>query len=462
MKKALKLILETLSREQMIQVIEEAYSNSGKDNKSVLEQAISAYKPKELYKFVSKAISSINKGTRFINYRESHDFASKLEHVNKGIEQLLPLAPDLALKLCQRFIAIDGSICQRMDDSAGYLTDVYYASYRLLDQAFVAANTNAQVIAKYLYDTYSQDEYGLRGYILECSTQSLKAGADHVLETLLQKHPLNDYATLAARKVIADSRKDVDAYIQLLRLDANRGNRSLSDESICDIACRLNAGFRGQEAIEWLNKIDDDSHHYSKKIELLMEACRLEGKDTHARALLWQRFERTLNCMDYDAYLKHTPERERETIKRKAIALAKAHQAPGQTLRFLQDIQLWEEIERMILDQARADTLNTADYSFYRKLSTALDGQSKSLSAALIRRELVLDVLHQGLSKYYQYAVSDLKKAHDFAQHVSDWQNFTTHEAFMLSLETQHIRKSAFWAKVENAKLQRHTVAPPS
>ena len=55
-------------------------------------------------------------------------------------------------------------------------------------------------------------------------------------------------------------------------------------------------------------------------------------------------------------------------------------------------------------------------------------------------------------SKYYHYAVSDLKKANDFAQTVSNWQGFATHDAFMQALQTQHARKSAFWSKLGESK----------
>ena len=452
MNKALKNTLQQLSQDQLIHIIEQVHggkSGGNKDCQAIIEQAIAAYNPKELYKLTNKAITSIKNGTRFISYGEAYEFEQKLVHINEGIEKLISEAPDLAIKLCQRLIEIDGRICDRVDDSNGFLLICYATTYSLLDRAFIAANSDSDTVGRYFYEVYSQDEYGLRGYLLANTKQSLRAGADKVLETLLQDRPLEEYATLHALKIIADVRGDVDAYIALIKQDEQRLARPLSDQSICEIATRLNAAFRSEEAIHWLNKIGKSSHYDSKKTSLLIEAYQLEGKDSQAREILWQRFESYLQAEDYLAYLKHTTESERDTAQAKAVALAKKHTHLSGTLAFLADIQQWDEVNALILEHAKADTLNGADYSQYRKLSTSLAKQGRGLAATLLRRALVADVLQRAKSQYYHYAVSDLKKANDFAQTVNDWQGFATHDTFMQTLQTQHARKSAFWSKLD-------------
>jgi hypothetical protein len=448
MNKTLKDTLKQLSPDQLMHIIEQAHA-SDKDCQAIIEQAIAAYNPKELYKLTNKAITSIKNGTRFISYRESYEFEQKLDRINEGIEKLISEAPDLAIKLCQRLIEIDGRICERVDDSNGFLSICYATTYSLLDRAFIAANSDNDVVGRYLYEVYSQDQYGLRGDLLDNTKQSLRAGADKVLETLLQDRPLEEYITLHALKIIADTRGDVDAYIELVKQDVQRLARPLSDQSICEIATRLNAAFRSEEAIHWLNKIGEDSHYYSQKVSLLIEAYQLEGKDNQARQILWQRFERCLGAEDYLAYLKHATESERDTAQAKAVALAKKYTHLSSTLAFLADIQQWDEVNALILQHAKADTLNGAYYSQYRKLSTTLAKQGRGLAATLLCRALVTDVLYRAQSKYYHYAVSDLKKANNFAQTVSDWQDFATHDTFMQTLQTQHARKSAFWSKLD-------------
>ena len=454
MNKTLKNTLQQLSQDQLIHIIEQAHDSSNKDCQAIIEQAIAAYNPKELYKLTNKAITSVKNGTRFISYSETYEFEQKLIRINEGIEKLISEAPDLAIKLCQRLIEIDGRICERVDDSNGFLSICYATTYNLLDRAFIAAKSDNDTVAHYLYEVYSQDQYGLRGDLLDNTKQSLRAGADKVLETLLQDRPLEDFplenhATLHALKIIADTRGDVDAYIALVKQDVQRLARPLSDQSICEIATRLNAAFRSEEAIHWLNKIGGSGHYDSKKTALLIEAYQLEGKDKQAREILWQRFERCLHAADYLAYLKHATESERDTAQAKAVALAKKYTHLSSTLAFLADIQQWDEVNALILQHAKTDTLNGADYSQYRKLSTSLAKQGRGLAATLLRRALVADVLQRAQSKYYHYAISDLKKANDFAQTVSDWQDFATHDTFMQTLQTQHARKSAFWSKLD-------------
>ena len=454
MNKKLKNILEKLSPDQLIQVICQAHA-SNKDVQSVIEQAIAAYDPKESYKITNKAVTGIKNGKRFISYRESFSFADKLDQINQGIEQLITQAPDLAIKLCQRFIEIDGSICERVDDSSGFLSDCYMTTYELLDRAFIEAKSEPEVVGNYLYDVYSQDDYGLRGYILENCKQSLKAGADYVLERLLRGRPLKDYVNLNALKIIADVRGDVDAYIALIKQDEQRFNRPLSARSIFEIAKRLNAAFRSEEAITWLNKVEDDGYHYSEKIQLLIEAYQLEGKDQQARQLLWERFERYLRAEDYLTYLKYAKEPEKNTVETKAVTLAKTHDDLSSTLAFLTDIHQWNEVEAIIIARTKAETLDGSNYSLFRKLSNSLSQQEKNLAATLLRRVLVEDVLDRAQSKYYHYAVSDLKKANDFAESVTNWQDFASHQAFMQSLQTRHARKHAFWSKVGDAGLNK-------
>jgi len=174
----------------------------------------------------------------------------------------------------------------------------------------------------------------------------------------------------------------------------------------------------------------------------------LEGNETKARELLWERFERHLHADDYLAYLKRATGIEQEVAQSKAIELAKECASLDSTLAFLENIQVWDEVEAIIINHAKANTLNNGGYSLYRKLSSSLAHQGKDLSAVLLRRALVDDVLYRAQSRYYHYAASDLKKAHDFSKTVTDWKGFATHQSFIQKLQAQHARKYAFWSKV--------------
>lgn len=452
MNNKLKSLLNSLSQPQLIEIIHATHA-SDEHARSVIEQAIAVYDPKELYKITNKLLTSVKNGRRYIDYYESHAFSEQLDRINNGIEKLLPQDPKLALKLCQRFIEIDGSICERVDGSDGFLSHCYLTTYQLLDRAFAATESQIEEVGNYLYEVYSQDNYGLRSYMLEQCKQSLRTGADEVIKRrLAEDTSAGDYQALAVLKVIADARGDVDTYIQLVRQRYEQLNRPIADQDICGIAKRLNDAFRSEEAIDWLKQIDDDSLDHSTKIKLLMEAYKLEGQDKKAQALLWQRFERYLSTEDYRQYLRHGTQEDKAAAQEKALQLAKAYHSLGDSLQFLADIDLWDELEKVIVEHAKADTLDGADYSIYRKLSTALSKQGKYLPATLLRRVLVGQVLDGGKSQYYNYALSDLKKAYDFAHQVNDWQGFDEHQCFFDQLKSTHFRKHSFWSGIETGK----------
>nr|MCH9691673.1 hypothetical protein [Gammaproteobacteria bacterium] len=449
MNKTLQTTLRKLSQEQLIQVVHQVYE-SGRAAQALVAQAVAAYNPKELYKLTRRAIADLKKMRRFIDYQASHEFSGKLEQINQSIEKLVNLAPDLAVELCQKFIAIDGGICDRVDDSSGFLTACYTTTYKILDRAFCEAKTDPQVIGTYLFEIYRNDDYGLRGHILGCSKHSLKSAAGEVLESLLQAQPLKDYQRHSALKAIADARGDVDSYITLVEQAALSFHSSLPNpRDICAIAERLNAVFRSEEAINWLQKIGDDEHHYAKKTQLLIEAHSLEGQNSEVRRLYWARFEHYLSIDDYLAYLKYSDASDKQAITQKAIDYARNHSNTSRAFTFLEGINEWDILAAEIIGKVRSGAMENAGFSGYRKLSTRLANHKQYLAATLLRRVLVSELLNSAQSNYYHYGASDLKKAAEFAAEVSDWLDMDAHSTYMKALHNQHGRKYAFWSKVE-------------
>ena len=92
--------------------------------------------------------------------------------------------------------------------------------------------------------------------------------------------------------------------------------------------------------------------------------------------------------------------------------------------------------------------LNSYHYSLYRKLPTDLAQHGKCLAATLLRRILIENILDGAQSNYYKYAISDLKKANEFALQVTNWHAFNDQKKFMDTLKAKHPRKVAFWSKI--------------
>jgi hypothetical protein len=57
-------------------------------------------------------------------------------------------------------------------------------------------------------------------------------------------------------------------------------------------------------------------------------------------------------------------------------------------------------------------------------------------------------VLVAAKSKYYNYAVSDLKLAMDYGYQVIDWQDFPNNSEYLAALQTKHGKKYSFWERI--------------
>ena len=414
--------------------------------------------PKEMYKVLNKEITSLKNSKKFINYYESNHFTAGLEAILDKIEKYLAQQePDLALKLCKRFIEIDANIMNRIDDSNGCMGDFYYHLYEVLDKIFPLSSDSPEQVAKYLIETYFADEYGTRSSLFDVINHCL---TDEVISEIEKNIPpiksisntpeldveqekwdfkttAKNYAIIAIKKRIADKQKDVDAYIHLCQL-----NR-LSAQDICEISKRLNNAFRSEEAITWLLKLNPDEYGAANRDKLLVEAYMLEYEEDKAKAVIWSRFKRHVHVKDYLHFLKLAKKDEILTAKTEAVNIARQKTPLSSGFQFLHEVQEYDEIENLFFENIH--NLDGSDYYVFRKLSTDMDKQGKHLVATLMRRKLAEDVLNAARSKSYKYAVSDLKKAADFAQSIQDWKNFIPHSEYITQLKTKHARKHSFW-----------------
>ncbi len=445
MNKKLQEILNNLSKENLIDIVGALHANM--NSQKLVEQQIAAFDPKELKKILNKQVTALKRGSRFIDYYAAMGLAEEIEQINDGIAKLLKQnAANLALELCQKLIAIDEKIYERTDDSSGAISQSYYQTQELLDQAFCDTETPPEQVADYIFDACMNDDYGIRGYVLHHCKRALKQGADKPLEQrVLKELTPESHWYFSIRLVIADARSNVDDYIRIEQEHWQHIGHEMGDQTILEIAKRLNNAFRGDEAIAWLEKINGGHHQY-EKIELLIEAYQLEGMNSKAQALLWQRFEKNLSAHDYLRYLKNASAEQRQTAKTKAIEFSKRHDCLSSAINFLYEVQEFDLLDTLVL--GNMEQLDGGDYSSLRKISTSLSQYNKNLAATLIRRTLVWDTLNKAQSKYYKYGVSDLKKATDFAEKVSDWKEFDSHAKFLKDLKETHYRKMAFWSQV--------------
>ncbi len=87
-----------------------------------IEQLIST--PQENIERFKKKLSGLKRSTRFISWKEIHEFSHKLEMIlqdlKSGIED-----PIIGLKLVSDFYKTDNSVFERCDDSSGHVSCIY-------------------------------------------------------------------------------------------------------------------------------------------------------------------------------------------------------------------------------------------------------------------------------------------------------------------------------------------------
>jgi hypothetical protein len=460
MSKAINEKLNNLSKEALIEIIVNV-ANENRDTKKLVSTFMSAHDPKEMYKALNKDVTSIKNGKRFISYYEANAFTAQLDSILSKIDSYLAKqAPDLAIKLCKRFIEIDEKLFERIDDSNGCLGSFYYEVFEVLDKAFSFSDEPPKEVADYILSIYFNDDYGNRGAIVDCLKLCLTEPVIKALETALPEikspdttpefnrdHPswdfdayMHNHRVISIHKKIADKRQDVDRYIELVKL------ARVDDKAICKIAKRLNGAFRSEEAISWLKQISDTSFDTYTRDKLLIEAYMLEGDAQQAKTIIWNNFKNSLAVDTYFEYLKLADDNEKKHAVKEALQIAKDSPRLASALKFLQDLQEFDAIEQLYF--VREEEVDGSDYSVYRKLSTELNKQGKSLIATLLRRKLVEDVLTAARSKSYKYAASDLKLASDFSANISDWKGYPTHTDFLNQLKSLHPRKMSFWSLI--------------
>lgn len=458
MSKAINEKLNNLSKEALIEIIVNV-ANENRETKKLVSTLMAAHDPKEMHKALNKEITSIKNGKRFISYYEANAFTAQLDSILSKIDNYLAKqAADLAIKLCKRFIEIDEKLFERIDDSNGCLGSFYYDVFEVLDKAFSFSSEPPQAIVDFILSIYFNDAYGNRGAIVDCLKLCLTEPVITAFETALpdikspnttpefnRDHPswnfeayMHNHRVISIHKKIADKQQDVDRYIELIKLE------KVDNKAICKIAKRLNAAFRSEEAISWLKQIDDNSFDSYTRDKLLIEAYMLESDVQQAKTIIWNNFKNSLAVDTYFEYLKLADDNEKEHAVKQALQIAKDSPHLASALKFLQDLQEFDAIEQLYF--AREEEVDGSDYSIYRKLSTELNKQGKSLIATLLRRKLVEDVLTAARSKSYKYAASDLKLASDFAKNISEWKGYQTHADFLNQLKSQHPRKMSFWS----------------
>lgn len=415
--------------------------------------------PKKLAKKINQIINGIIKNKNFVPWHKEYEFMRQLNQVLEVIENdLMPNDYSLAVDVIEKLFAVDEQIIEKVDGSNGCVGGFYHNLSELWGKVWLLADSSGlDILPKKIYDLLKDNSYGTRDDIIQYSAKALGKNGLDILEKLIKDHEndFKSYSLASMYQDIADGLGDVDKYVAAIE-----NYSSINEDTVCDIAKRLIAKWRSKEAIDWLLhkpenielNLSSPKIAYSpglKRYNLLLEAWGLENMLEEAEKLRWALFEKTLSKAYYDDLLKYKSADASEEVKARAFSFATESYKDDITtvLIFLNEIQEFAEIAKIINKNYKE--LNGENYHFYRPLSKTLASAGYPLAACLLRRKLIDSILERATSKYYKYAISDLKIAGDYSANINDWLTYPTHTQYLENLKKDHGRKQSFWSNLE-------------
>lgn len=396
-----------------------------------------------------KALTSIYKrylrSTRYYDYHETITFCDGLTNeVIKPLELLVPQAPIEVANLIQLMIDNFENILNDKDDSSGCGMDLLYTLVEVWGKAWqYVPNKDYNELAK-IVANYAENH----GYISEFIFDDFKFALGKIGFEELERCLTNERYIF----YVVGLQNNPDKYMLVIK---DRNN--YKPEYILHLAQMLIEELRSNEAIEWIEKyvaLDlkvnlfyGSDNLYIKRQELLIKAYLDEGMSDKAQEERWNTFLKTCGSKYYLQFIQHTDEVQREEYKQKAINLIQNNNTfIGSVWGFLADIQEFTELSNSIL--YNLDKIREVNVSGLRNVTKELAAHGQYLAAVLVRRSLVENVLSEAKSKYYDYAVSDLKLAMEYGSLVVDWDIYENNEVYIDRLRNTHGKKYSFWNRI--------------
>jgi hypothetical protein len=390
-------------------------------------------------------------------WKKSSIVSEELEHQRIMIvESVLPRSPETAAGLLELMIDRHVPIFNNVDDSSGALSEVFREA--VYDWGIACAKNCDRVanrLAGIVYKKITSNSYGVYDHIVPAFSEALGEPGLAELEKMLRKElslilPAQKEEKYGrtdenwsrrlplchALEEIADLRSDPDAYIVAVSI---LGRPAVYAREIAE---RLMKSARFDEALEWLDNYDGP--YRSEAVDLKGRCLIAAGKKEEAKELLWTVFLQTLSSSCYTGALELASDEEAEKKKQAAIETAGSCSSALTGLSFLLGQGFVSAAAAVVVN--RTSDLDGAHYHVLRPAAEKLE-RDFPLSALLLRRRLVDAALEKGQTKYYGYAVSDLKHADLLSRLVTDWGDIEDQKQYLARLWAKHGRKSSFWSR---------------
>ena len=458
--------LHDLGVEKLSQIVlAEAEQNAG-FRRQVKAALAGQSGPEAIAKLIDRRISGLERAKSFIEWDKARAFRDDLRSLIDTIgTELGPVAPTLAIDRLLRFIATHERVFERVDDSSGYVQDVYYQAIRMVGELCqVLPEPDADLMPERIMALLGESTHG---YLSDLATTV----APHLPQDTLTRWDGNLKEAIADRKAqektcrsdgwfysitsqwtemrqtIATARGDIDLLVGL------EEKKQPHMQDTLGIAAQLLQAGRASEALDWVRKPRqrrfDDADGDVSPVRVSLEARILEALDNKpaAQALRWCCFEAVLSADILREYLKHLPDFEDMEAEERAHALALEKAEPEAALLFFLD---WPRLDLAAkLIETHPHGWNGGDWHNLPKVAKLLEHEYP-LAATVLYRALLDDILDRARSKAYSHGAKYLAKLTLLATAAdpSRPSGVVDHTTYLARLKKNHPRKSGFWSRV--------------
>lgn len=425
-----------------------AHSNEADD---LIEQLIST--PRENVQRFKNKLLGLNRSKRFFDWKGAAEFARELEMLLQDLKAGVD-DPLSGVELVAAFYEADKTIFEMCDDSSGNIGDVFRYDAKELFVDYAIRCSDKEKVADIILKVNQKDDYGVRDTLIACAGECLPEPVIRTMITTLQKWAVKEKDKYGKRHhlmlIESLARQVKDAKLFEKTRIASWGK--LSTAALIDISRVYLESGDVETAHSWLKKIPEGENYQAyERDNLLLEIYQKQGDSEKLTELLYQKFRSYYSTNTLQALLDVIGHDKRDVVINEEVALIMESDRLRQSdAEFLVSIGKVDEAEEYLLK--RANQLDGNQYGSLLSLAEAMASQNRHLITSLIFRSLLISILERGHTKAYPHGIRYLKRLDKLSAFVTDWKNYTHHEAFKDQIFAAHTRKRSFWSKYEVKK----------
>jgi hypothetical protein len=459
-----KLTIETLTKLGVDKLAELLIAEAARNRrlKQTLNLAASTQDgPVALGAILRRRLVTLAKSHSMVSYDRGRELIAELDELRTTVvERIGAQDSELAFELLWKFLDLNPSILERVDDSSGRVGSVFRMACDDLGPLAQQARIEPEALAATVFEKVTNNSYGiydglvvslaaalgqkgraaLRGLLLQRRQQRLTE--DKRAEIAAGRYDFTVSCLSLALRDIAECEGDADAFIETYQ-----GRDLTNPRFASEIALQLLRSGRGQEALGYLDRATPsaENRHFGQtewtdaRIAVLDAVQRVD----EAQKLRLAFFQAQLSPSHLRAHLARLPDFDDVEAEDRALDFVAGHNNVHAALAFL---VWWPALERAArLVRLRIGDIDGDRYELLDPAAVALEGKYP-LAAVLLRRALIEVTLYKGRATRYKHAARHVREIDSLNAQIKDYADFETHDQFMTRLLRTHPRKMGFWS----------------